>query len=101
MPFCKGDFTGDLRGAGASTGSSFIPLFFGFAGGLRRFWDPLWEPGNPLVWNMINKNDPLVAFLFDVTGMMMLSGIVLAWVRGFSARKVPPAHRLRTVSRLL
>lgn len=77
----------------------FYAFVFRFFWGLVALLGSLWEPGNPLVWDMINKNHPLVAFLFDVTGMMMLSGIVLAWARGALAQGnratgTPPQDRI-------
>jgi nitrate reductase gamma subunit len=48
---------------------------------------------------MINYNHPLAAFLFDFTGMMILSGIILAWVRGMVQKRsradgTPPQDRI-------
>ena len=40
-----------------------------------------------LVRHMINNNHPLAALLFDVTGVMILSGIVLAWGRGMLQKR--------------
>ncbi len=38
-------------------------------------------PTHDWVWNMLNKNDPLTAFVFDFTGVMIIAGIVLAVFR--------------------
>jgi len=38
---------------------------------------PEWQP----VWSMLNKNYPLVAFLFDFTGVMIISGVIIILLR--------------------
>jgi len=80
-------------------GLIFYPFVFRFFWGLLALLGSLWEPGNPLIMNMIDKNNPLVGFLFDVTGMMMISGIVLAWTRGMIEKRshaagTPPQDRI-------
>ena len=57
-----------------------------FFWGLTALLGSLWSPGNP-AWDMINKNHPLTACLFDLTGIMILSGILLAWIRGAIQRR--------------
>ena len=63
-------------------GLIFYPFVLRFFWGLTALLGSLWSPGNSTVWDMINKNHPLTAFLFDFTGIMILTGIILAWVRG-------------------
>jgi predicted CXXCH cytochrome family protein len=80
-------------------GLIFYPFVFRFFWGLLALLGSLWEPGNPLVLDMINKNNPLIGFLFDVTGMMMISGVILAYVRGFIEQRsraagTPPQDRI-------
>jgi nitrate reductase gamma subunit len=63
----------------------FLPFVFRFAWGLialvGSLWIPQWQGG----WSMLDKNDPAAAFLFDLTGMMVIIGVCLALVRGFFA----------------
>jgi len=80
-------------------GLIFYPFVFRFFWGLLALLGSLWEPGNPLIMKMVDKNNPLVGFLFDVTGMMMISGIVLAWTRGMIEKRshtagTPPQDRI-------
>ena len=80
-------------------GLIFYPFVFRFFWGLVALLGSIWEPRNPFVWDMIDNNHPLVAFLFDVTGMMILSGIILAWIRGMLQKRsradgTPPQDRI-------
>ncbi len=68
-------------------GLIFYPFAFRFFWGVLALLGSLWEPDNHLVWDMIDNNNPLVAFLFDFTGLMMLTGILLAWIRGSLERR--------------
>ena len=63
-------------------GLIFYPFVVRFCWGLAALLGSLWIPGNAAIWDMINKNHPLTAFFFDLTGIMILSGILLAWIRG-------------------
>jgi len=45
----------------------------------------LWKPEWPFMWPMLDKNQPVTAFLFDLTGLILILGIAFALVRG--ARK--------------
>ncbi|HDR16993.1 MAG TPA: hypothetical protein ENN79_16195 [Desulfobacteraceae bacterium] len=67
-------------------GLIFFPFMFRFLWGLVALLGSLWTPGSGLVWAMINKNHPATALLFDVTGLLILAGVVLAVVRGFVSR---------------
>jgi nitrate reductase gamma subunit len=46
----------------------------------------LWKPEWPFVWPMLDKNQPVTGFLFDVTGMILILGIVFALLRGAKRR---------------
>ena len=59
-----------------------IRFFWGIAALLASLWAPDWSP----VWAMLDKNQPLTAFLFDLTGIMIILGIVLAAIRGKRAQ---------------
>jgi nitrate reductase gamma subunit len=46
----------------------------------------LWKPEWVWLWPMLDKNSPLTAFLFDLTGVMIILGVLLAYVRGRKQR---------------
>jgi nitrate reductase gamma subunit len=48
-------------------------------------------PDVPLVWAMIDKNDPITAFLFDITGLILIIGIFAALIRGISWKHNQPS----------
>jgi len=66
-------------------------IFYGFC--FRFFWGiaallgSILKPGWPLVWHLVNKDYPLTGFLYDLTGVMMLVGVGLAFARGVIHRK--------------
>lgn len=64
----------------------FFPFVFRFSWGIISLVGSIWKPDKPFVWDMVNKNFPLTAFLFDLTGAMVLAGLVLAFQRGRSKR---------------
>jgi nitrate reductase gamma subunit len=60
----------------------FLPFVFRFSWGIvalvASLRKPEWEP----VWGMLDKNHPATALLFDLTGIMILLGVVPALIRG-------------------
>lgn len=60
----------------------FYAFIFRFFWGLLALLGSLWQPEWPVVWDMVNKNYPLTALWFDVTGLLLLSGIIFAFIRG-------------------
>jgi len=60
----------------------FLPFVFRFTWGLVALVASLWKPEWPWVWAMIHKNHASTAFLFDLTGIMVLFGVSLAVIRG-------------------
>jgi nitrate reductase gamma subunit len=60
----------------------FYPFVFRFFWGLVGLVGSLWKPDWSWIWPMVNKNHPLTGFLFDLTGTMIILGVVLAFVRG-------------------
>jgi len=72
-------------------GLIFYPFVFRFFWGLLALAGSLWKPQWPAIWDMINKNLPLTGFLFDLTGLMMLVGVVLAFIRGTVRRGARPS----------
>jgi len=60
----------------------FLPFVFRFFWGLFALTASLWRPEWSPVWAMLDKNDPTTAFLFDLTGVMVIVGVILAFIRG-------------------
>jgi len=60
----------------------FLPFVFRFFWGLIALITSVWAPECTATWPMLDKNHPVTAFLFDVTGIMVLLGAVLAFIRG-------------------
>jgi nitrate reductase gamma subunit len=66
-------------------GLIFYSFVFRFLWGLAGLLGSLWKPEWSWVWIALDKNSPVTAFLFDLTGIMIMIGIALALFRG--ARK--------------
>jgi len=64
----------------------FWPFVFRFLWGMTALLTSLWAPGSSLPWIMLDKNDPLGAFLFDLSGVMILAGTVLTALRKIKFR---------------
>jgi nitrate reductase gamma subunit len=60
----------------------FFPFVFRFFWGLVALTASIWKPEWSWVWAMLDRNHPTTAFLFDLTGIMVLLGVVLAFIRG-------------------
>jgi len=67
-------------------GLIFFPFVFRFLWGITALLGSHWAPESEIVWGMINKNNPATALLFDVTGLLILVGILLAFARGYVSR---------------
>jgi nitrate reductase gamma subunit len=61
----------------------FYGFVFRFSWGIVALIGSLWKPEWPLGWVMLDKNHPITAFVFDLTGVMVVSGVILAFVRGW------------------
>ena len=64
----------------------FYPFAFRFVWGVIGLVGSLWKPEWTWVWPMLNKNSPATAFLFDLTGIMLIVGLLLAYLRGQKQR---------------
>lgn len=53
--------------------------------GLAALLGTIFLPGQDWVWQMVDKNAPLTALVFDLSGLVLLAGIAAAWVRGWAA----------------
>ena len=63
-------------------GLIFFPFLIRFLWGIIALLGSLFMPDIPLVRAMLDKNDPITAFLFDFTGLIMIIGIISALIRG-------------------
>ncbi len=64
----------------------FWPFVFRFLWGMTALLTSLWTPGSSLPWTMLDRNDPLGAFLFDFSGLMILTGVILTVLRKLRVR---------------
>lgn len=59
-------------------GLLFYAILFRFVWGLVGLLASLAAPGWPVTWVLLDASHPLTAFLFDLSGGMMLAGAILA-----------------------
>ncbi len=72
-------------------GLIFFPIVLRFLWGLVALLGSLWRPEWPWVWHLVDRNAPVTALLFDLTGVMIIAGVAAALGRGVVARaKRPP-----------
>ncbi len=64
----------------------FWPFVFRFLWGMTALLSSLWTPQSSLPWTMLDKDDPLGAFLFDFSGLMILAGVIFTVVRKIKVR---------------
>ncbi len=64
----------------------FLPFVFRFGWGIVALTASLIKPEWSWYWFMLDKNDPVTGLLFDVTGIMVISGVCLAGFRGIKER---------------
>jgi nitrate reductase gamma subunit len=67
----------------------FFPFLFRFLWGLAALFGSMWGGVPDWIWEMIDKNQPMTAFLFDLSGVMLLLGVALAFARGAKASRLP------------
>ncbi|MFC1816236.1 respiratory nitrate reductase subunit gamma [Thermodesulfobacteriota bacterium] len=60
----------------------FLSFVFRFLWGLIALLFSLWKPEWSSIWFLLDKNNPNTAFLFDLTGIMILLGVAVAFLRG-------------------
>jgi len=63
-------------------GLIFYPFAFRFFWGLIALLGSLWFPNWSTAWTMLDKNHPTTGLLFDVSGIMIIIGVVAASIRG-------------------
>jgi nitrate reductase gamma subunit len=71
-------------------GLIFFPILVRFLYGLAALAGTAFFADNDIFWSMVDKNHPVTAFLFDLTGICILAGVVLAWRRGSLANQTKP-----------
>jgi len=80
----------------------FFPFVFRLCWGLVGLLTSIWLPDVSLFWPMLDKNHSVTGFLFDLTGIMIVLGVVLALIRGSSGetkniRGLPRQDRLALI----
>lgn len=59
----------------------FFPFMFRFLWGIAALMTSLWIPQSSLPWTLLDKDYPLGATLFDVSGLLILIGVILTALR--------------------
>jgi nitrate reductase gamma subunit len=60
----------------------FYPFLFRFTWGMVGLLGSLCRPGSETVWILLDRNYWLTAFLFDLSGALLLLGVLVALLRG-------------------
>jgi nitrate reductase gamma subunit len=68
-------------------GLIFYPFVFRCLWGLVALAGSLWVPERIWVWSLLDKDNPATAFLFDLTGVMLVVGLSCALLRGIRSEK--------------
>jgi nitrate reductase gamma subunit len=78
----------------------FYAFAFRFVWGIVGLIGSLWTPEQAWIWPMLDKNSPFTAFLFDLTGVMIIIGVLFAYVRGRKQRseQIPDLPRQDVVA---
>ena len=71
-------------------GLLFFPMALRFLWGIVALSGSLWRPQWQWVWQVIDKNNGVTAFFFDMTGIMIFSGVIMALSRHLFDR----SHRI-------
>ena len=69
----------------------FMPFLIRFAWGMTALLASLWHPQWAATWALLDKNHPITALVFDLTGAMILVGLIWAVVRDRRQRRSQPA----------
>lgn len=68
----------------------FFPFLVRFAWGIIALLGSLLSPESDWAWAMVNKNHPATAFIFDLSGVMVLLGVAAAVSRRFLVKPRTP-----------
>jgi nitrate reductase gamma subunit len=71
-------------------GLIFFPFVFRFVWGMVGLFTSIWLPERSIAWSLLDKNYPAAAFLFDLTGIMILLGVIFAFRRESASRADRP-----------
>jgi nitrate reductase gamma subunit len=63
-------------------GLIFWPFLVRFCWGIVALIGSLWKPDWPIAWAMLDRNNPAGALLFDLSGIVLFLGVLLAFIRG-------------------
>jgi nitrate reductase gamma subunit len=74
----------------------FYPFVFRFVWGMIGLIASLWWPQWPGTWAMLDKNNPLTAFLFDLSGFMVIIGVIGVLIRRQQNRSADSVSGLPT-----
>jgi nitrate reductase gamma subunit len=74
----------------------FYPFVFRFFWGMLGLIASLWWPQWPGTWAMLDKNNPLTAFLFDLSGFMVIIGVIGVLIRRQQNRSADSVSGLPT-----
>jgi nitrate reductase gamma subunit len=66
----------------------FLPFLIRFWWGIISLLGSLNNSETDWIWAMIDKNNPVTAFLFDLTGAMVLAGAIAALGRHLIGRRI-------------
>ena len=72
----------------------FYPFVFRFLWGMIGLIASLWWPQWSGTWTMLNKNNPLNAFMFDLSGLIVIIGVVGVLIRRQQSRFADPTTGL-------
>ena len=73
----------------------FFPFLFRFTWGFAGLLGSLWAPASEWPWRLLAKDWGLTAFLYDVSGLALLAGLILAavmWRREKAMADNAPRH---------
>jgi len=73
----------------------FMPFLIRFTWGLTGLAGSLRFPEWAGTWMLLNKNHPMTALVFDITGVMILAGVIWAFLRDRRHRRIQPADLSR------
>jgi nitrate reductase gamma subunit len=73
----------------------FMPFVIRFVWGMAALLASLWYPQWDITWALLDKNHPATAFVYDLTGLLILVGLIWAFVRDRSERHGRPADLSR------
>jgi len=67
----------------------FFPLVLRFFWGIIALIISNCAPSNSFVWVMLDKNHPITAVFFELTGLLIIGGIFLAIIRSARQERIP------------